>query len=411
MITVIGFDGSEPSPAARARLDAAALVTGAERILRRVRTAVPPVPAADDAAAVAAVEAHLERGEGPAVVVADGDPGFFGVVRALRERGLAPEVLPAASLVTRAFGRAGLPWEDALVLAAPDLRRAANVCRAHHKVAVLTAPGIGPAELARALAPTTPRALIVFEDLGGPGERITHSRMGEATTRPWRDPALVLVLDPRHRPAERTWLAGARPGPGRWALDFTSAPHAVPGPAAAAVPGSGAAPGAVPWAGPEARAFVLARLGPRLGAMVWDVGAGAGDVAVECARFGAAVVAVERDPARCETIKRNVLEHHVKVALTRGDAPAALEPLPDPDAVHVGGGGPAVVAACAARSPESLVCTLGAADRVPALLTILREHGYHAEGLRLHASRLDGAHHLAPNAPVYIVHGTRIGPG
>ncbi|SDR33377.1 bifunctional cobalt-precorrin-7 (C(5))-methyltransferase/cobalt-precorrin-6B (C(15))-methyltransferase [Thermostaphylospora chromogena] len=460
MITVIGYDGSEPSPAARARLKAATLVTGPERLLRRLHPAESGVPPAAAADPLAAAEAHLAAGRGPAVVLADGDPGFFGAVRALRERGITPEVLPAVPAVSRAFGRAAIPWEDALVVATDDCRRAANVCRAHHKVAVLVRPGVGPAELARELAPTTPRTLIVVEDLGGPEERVTHSRMGEATTRPWKNPDVVLVVDPRHRAVRTPWLAGARPGPGEWALTFDPPPpapvrpvtdvalgKAVDVPAAGVLadpspPGEGAraaapsddaetAPRTSPSGGrngqgdgdaaeeaglpaspgPEVRAFVLAKLGPRLGDMVWDVGAGHGEIAVECARFGAAVVAVERDPDRCEVIRRNVIAHGVKVALARGQAPPALEPLPDPDAVFVAGGGPDVLAACAARSPASLVCTLRTVERVPAALAVLREHGYHAEGTQIRADRLavrpDGTHHLTPAAPVFVVHATR----
>ncbi|GAA5088373.1 precorrin-6y C5,15-methyltransferase (decarboxylating) subunit CbiE [Thermocatellispora tengchongensis] len=398
---MIGFDGSELPAVARARLDAAALVAGPERIVRRVRppegAKVAAIPADGPWAAgsergelLDAVDQHLEHGEGPVVVVAEGDPGFFGSVRDLRGHGLAPEVIPGTSLVSRAFARAGLPWEDALVVCTRELRRAANVCRAHPKVAVFVTPEVGPAEIARELAPTTPRSLIVFEDLGGPDERVTHSRMGEATTRPWKDPDLVLVLDPHHRSPDGGWLAGARPGPGAWAV--------TPG------PGAGAAE-------EPALAFVLAKLGPRLGDLVWDVGAGEGAVAVECARFGAAVVAVERDKARCEAIRRNVIARGVKVALARGQAPPALEPLPDPDSVYVGGGGPDVVAACAARGPATLVCELRAVERVPAVLAIMREHGYRAEGVQIQAARLgagpDGTHHLAAADPVFVVHGTR----
>lgn len=449
MITVIGHDGSEPSPAARARLKAATFVTGPERLLRRITASgVPPATAADP---LAAAEAHLAAGKGPAVVLADGDPGFFGAVRALRERGITPEVLPAVPVISRAFGRVAIPWEDALIVATGDCRRAANVCRAHHKVAVLVRPGVGPAELARELAPITPRTLIVLEDLGGPEERVTHSGMGEATTRPWRNPEVVLVLDPLHRTARTPWLAGARPGPGEWALPFDRLSPAAdaalgktvdvpaagiladpspPGKGAhAAVPSGDTGPASHPsrgsgrrggeaaaeetgaFLGPEVRAFVLAKLGPRLGDMVWDVGAGHGEIAVECARFGAAVVAVERDPARCEVIRRNVIAHGVKVALARGQAPPALEPLPDPDAVFVGGGGPDVLAACAARSPTSLVCAVRTVERLPTALAVLREHGYHAEGTQIRADRLtvrpDGTHHLTPTAPVFVVHATR----
>lgn len=386
MITVVGWDGSDLSARAFDRLRGARLVIGPDALLGRLRL---------DAATATAerlldtLDAHLEQNRGPAVVVTEGDPGFFGVVRTLRAHGLRPDVLPATSLVTRAFACAGLNWEDALVVAPAgphQLARVVNACRAHPKVALLVAPGAGPAEIARELAPTTPRSLIVCEDLGGPDERVTHSRMGEATTRPWKDPDVVLVVDPLHRPRERGWVAGAQPGPAEWALPMESRLPA------------------------EVRAYILAKLGPRLGDLVWDVGAGTGEIAVECARLGAAVVAVERDAGACARLRENVLAHGVKVALTRGQAPPALEPLPDPDAVFVGGGGPDVIVACAARRPRTLVCALKTVERVPAVLDRLREHGYRAEGTQILAAKLvigaDGAHSLASADPVFVVHAT-----
>ncbi|GIH78829.1 precorrin-6y C5,15-methyltransferase (decarboxylating) subunit CbiE [Planobispora longispora] len=387
MITVVGVDGSGLSAAARARLDEAVLVTGSERAFRRLG----PLPAGvtrTDGPLLEIVDAHLESGEGRLVVLAEGDPGFFDVVRRLRGHGVTPEVLPGLPFVSRAFAKAGLAWEDALVVTGGRIDRVVNACRAHHKVAVLVTPGIGPAEIARELAPTTPRALIVCEDLGGPDERITHSRMGEATTRPWKDPDVVLVLDPLHRPYEPSWVAGARPGPEEWALDFE---------------GGGLTP--------EVRAFVLAKLGPRLGDLVWDVGAGGGEVAVECARMGAAVVAVEREEEACARLRRNVIAHGVKVALTRGQAPPALEPLADPDAIFVGGGGADVVEACAVRNPRTLVCALRTVEQVVTVLGILREQGYQAECAQLQSSRLtvhtDGGHLLSAADPVFVVHSRR----
>ncbi|MFI7610713.1 precorrin-6y C5,15-methyltransferase (decarboxylating) subunit CbiE [Nonomuraea terrae] len=386
MITVVGWDGSELSATAVARLQEAALVVGPDALLGRLALTAATVP---DGSLLQTLDDHLEQGEGPAVVLAEGDPGFFGVVRALRAHGLKPDVLPAMSPVTRAFARAGLNWEDALVVAPSgpgELGRVVNACRAHAKVALLVAPGVGPAEIARELAPTTPRVLIVCEDLGGPDERVTHSRMGEATTRPWKDPDVVLVIDPLQRPKEASWVAGAQPGPKEWALPFESR---VPA---------------------EVRAYILAKLGPRLGDLVWDVGAGAGEIAVECARLGAAVMAVERDEELCARLRANVLAHGVKVALTRGQAPPALEPLPDPDAVYVGGGGPDVVAACAARGPRALVCALRKVEQVTAVLEQLREHGYRGEGTQILASRLkldpDGSHRLTAAEPFFVVYAT-----
>ena len=100
---------------------------------------------------------------------------------------------------------------------------------------------------------------------------------------------------------------------------------------------------------PEVRALALARLGPGPGLLVWDVGAGSGSVAVECARFGAAVIAVERDPAQCARVVANARRHGAEVRVVAGIAPEALDGLPDADAVFVGGGGLAVVSAVAAR--------------------------------------------------------------
>ncbi|GAA3927453.1 bifunctional cobalt-precorrin-7 (C(5))-methyltransferase/cobalt-precorrin-6B (C(15))-methyltransferase [Actinomadura viridis] len=372
-LAVLGHDGTPLAAEARELLERAALVVGGARHL-----AALPVPdgartvvMGDVRAALDEIDAAAGAGDGRRiVVVASGDPGFFGIVRALRERGHRPRVLPALSSVARAFARAGLPWDDALVVSAHgrELRRAVNACRAHPKVAVLTAPGAGPAELARALFPQTPRTFVVCEDLGGPRERVVTVRPAEASTRPWHDPNVVLVLDPRRAvPGERGWIAGPRPGPGGWAL-----------------PDAAFGPGPVGTTA-EVRALALARLGPRIGDLVWDVGAGAGEVGIECARFGAAVVAVERDEAACERVRRNVRAHRVKVAVSRGTAPAVLDHLPDPDAVFVGGGGPEVVRACASRALRSVVVVTAGPDRVRAAVDALRGEALTAHAVRIQA--------------------------
>ncbi|WP_433335221.1 precorrin-6y C5,15-methyltransferase (decarboxylating) subunit CbiE [Spirillospora sp. CA-294931] len=392
MITVVGYDGSPLADAATRRLASAALVVGGARHLEAA-----PIPEGTRTVAMGPLAAALDEIDacpGEVVVLASGDPGFFGIVRALRERGHRPEVLPALSSVAHAFARAGLPWDDALVVSAHgrELRRAVNACRAHPKVAVLTAPGAGPAELARELFPQTPRSFVVCEDLGGPGERIVHVRPAEATTRPWRDPNVVLVLDDRRQAEERRWIAGASPGPAGWALPEVAFDH----------------PRSLVTKA-EVRAFALAKLGPRLGDLVWDIGAGSGSVAIECARFGAAVVAVERDEASCDRIRANVRAHRVKVAVSRGEAPSVLDHLPTPDAVFVGGGGPEVVQACAARALRVVVVALAAIERVRPTLDALRAEGLEAQAVQLQASRLTelpgNVHRLAAQNPVFVLWG------
>ncbi len=395
MIAVVGWDGAPLRDPARARLASATLVVGGARHLAAadVPGGARTVVLGDVGGGVAAAVEHAAAG-GNVVVLASGDPGLFGVVRALRAAGARPEVHPALSSVALAFARAGLSWDDAVMTSAHgrDLRRAVNACRAHPKVAVLTAPGAGPAEIGAALA-GTPRRLFVAEDLGLPGERCSELSPAEAAARTeWSDLAVVLAVDPRRAvPAQRGWLAG-RESPQRWALPETAYGHRDH-----------------MITKYEVRALALARLGPRLGDLVWDVGAGSGSVGVECARLGAAVVAVERGPV--EHLRANTEAHGVDVQVVRGEAPEALHALPDPDAVFVGGGGDRVgevVAACVARRPRTVVVTLAVLDRLADVRAALAP--YEVEGVQLSSARLrdlGGGTGLAAANPVLVLWGDR----
>jgi precorrin-6Y C5,15-methyltransferase (decarboxylating) len=391
-ITVLGYDGSPLPALARGALAGASLVVGGRRHLDAV-----PVPASartvvmgDVGDAVAALAAH----DGPAVVVASGDPGFFGIVRRLRAAGLSFEVIPAVSAVAAAFARAGVEWDDAVVLSGHgrDPRHSKNALRACRRAAVLTGPDFGPAEVAAAVRDLD-RRLVVAECLGEPDETVTALDPADAAKRDWRDPNVVLVLDDAP-PAPAGWLVGAPPTPNRWALDEDAFAHRDSMITKA-----------------EVRAVALAHLGPRLGDLVWDVGSGSGSVAVECARFGAAVIAVERSADGAARIAENARTNEVDVLVVHGEAPAALAELPDPDAVFVGGGGPEVVAECARRALRSVVVTLAAVDRVPATRRALADAGLATGGVLLQASRLvplpGDSTRLAATNPVFVLWGER----
>jgi precorrin-6Y C5,15-methyltransferase (decarboxylating) len=151
----------------------------------------------------------------------------------------------------------------------------------------------------------------------------------------------------------------------------------------------------------EVRAVVLPRLAPRVGTLVWDIGAGSGSVAVECARLGAAAIAVEREPDRT-FLRQNALDWNVRVV--EGSAPAALLGLPHPDAVFIGGGGPDVVRAVARVQPARIVVTLVTLERVTPTIDALA--GYDVDTVLVQVSHLhplgDG-HRLVPANPVFVV--------
>lgn len=377
-VTVIGWDGSPLTAAARSALGAATLVAGAAHHL-----ALPEVPVHAERirlGSVALAARRIAAHRGSAVVLADGDPGFFGVVRTLRapEFGLEVEVVPGVSSVAAAFARAGMPWDDAQVVVAHrrTLRRAVNVCRAHTKVAVLTSPGAGPAELGLLLEGVH-RTFVICEELGTEREQVTVVTSDKAADHTWRDPNLVIVIGGSVAPGvagESGWIAGRDPGTGPrgWALP-------------AGTYGGRLGEGETDLL----RAAQLARLGPRVGDLVWDIGCASGAFAVEAARAGAAVIAVDRDPGACARTETAARGFGVQLQLVHGTAPHILENLPEPDVVRVGGGGAAVVSAVADRRPQRIVTHAATRDAAELIGRDLTEHGYRVECALLQSVELD----------------------
>jgi precorrin-6Y C5,15-methyltransferase (decarboxylating) len=375
-VTVIGWDGSPLTATARGALGAATLVAGAAHHL-----ALPEVPPAAERIRLGSLTLAARRiaaHRGTAVVLADGDPGFFGVVRTLRapEFGLEVEVVPAVSSVAAAFARAGMPWDDAHVVVAHPrtLRRAVNVCRAHTKVAVLTAPGAGPAELGLLLEGVH-RTFVICEELGTEREQVTVVTSDKAADHTWRDPNVVIVVGGRAGAAEDGgWIAGRDPaaGPRGWTLPAQAYDGEL---------GEGEAQ--------LLRAAQLARLGPRAGDLVWDIGCGSGAFATEAARAGAAVLAVDRDPGACARTDAAARRHGVQLQIVHGTAPHVLENLPEPDVVRIGGGGAAVVSAVADRRPQRIVTHAATRDAAELVGRDLTEHGYEVECALLQSVELD----------------------
>ena len=390
-VTVIGCDGRPLGPDAADALAEASTVIGARRHLETV-----PIPDATVRQELRHLDEALDAvaaRQGPIAVLASGDPGFFGIVRALRARGIEPHVIPAVSSVAGAFARIGLDWDDALVVSAHgrDPRKALAAALAHHKAAILTAPGTAAA-LARELFAASKRVYAV--ELIGTDEEQVRALTGETCL---ADPNVLISLDepPPGKPNGPRWLAGHQGAPEGWALPEDAFAHRDSMITKA-----------------EVRALVLARLGPGPGRVIWDVGAGSGSVAVECARFGAHVIAVEADPAQCERIARNAAAHQVRVQLRHGRAPEALHDLPPADAVFAGGGDHAVLdAAIQHARPDKVVVTLAAVSRVAETAALLTAHGYRTEGVQLQASRLSplpaGQLRLAAGNPVFVLWGHR----
>lgn len=325
---------------------------------------------------------------GTVCVLASGDPGFFGMVRPLAARfgADALDVHPAPSSVSLAFARLGLAWDDVVVVSAHGrpLADAARVAAAARKAAVLVSPDSPPEALGKELQALgcSPRTVAVCTRLGLDGERIERTDLdGLAAGR--FDPLSVVVLLADDGIGDKS-LA--------WGLPESAFAHRA---------------GMVTKA--EVRAVALGKLALPVTGVLWDVGAGSGSVAVECARLapGVEVFAVERNDDDVDRIRTNVADHGVAVTVVAGEAPAALDGLPDPDRAFVGGGGLAVLDAVLDRLRPGgvVVAAYAALDRAAAAADRL------GNLVQLGVSRgeqlPDGAWRLAAENPVFLAWGPR----
>ncbi|MFI6073220.1 precorrin-6y C5,15-methyltransferase (decarboxylating) subunit CbiE [Actinoplanes sp. NPDC051343] len=261
------------------------------------------------------LESHAGRRR---AVLASGDPMFHGIGATLVRLLGAERVraLPHPSSVSLAAARLGWPLATtevvSLVTADPAvLRRALNPGR---RLLVLARDASTPAVVAALLTSSGYGAatVTVLSQLGGPSE---HVVVGTASS--WEhaagDPLAVLGIE------------------------------CGDGPRISVVPGleDDAYENDGQLTKREVRAVTLAALAPVPGALLWDVGAGSGSIGIEWMRSHPTcrAIAIESRSDRFSAIRRNASALGVPgLRVVHGSAPAALDGLPAPDTIFVGGG-------------------------------------------------------------------------
>jgi precorrin-6Y C5,15-methyltransferase (decarboxylating) len=358
-VAVVGLHGGEWfGAAAAAALARATVLVGAARHLAGLPQGLrgERVELSGDLGRVLEeAEAARSRGEQVCLVVS-GDPGFFGLARLARAR-LGSEGLtvhPAPSSVALACARAGLSWDDAVVVSAhgraPQL--ALEAVPAHPKVAILTSPACPPEWLGRMLVTQgCPRRYItVVSRLGETDERVWAGGLEELAANRFDPLSVVVCVAP-----DPSSLADDGPA-WVWGLPEAAYRHRD---------------GMITKS--EVRSVALGKLRLPGAGVLWDVGAGSGSIAAECTRLapGLRVFAIERSPDEAVRLQANLAASAATVIV--GQAPEALAALPDPDRVFVGGGGLDVLAAVIERLRPggTVVATYAAVDRAAAAATAL----------------------------------------
>ena len=376
-IVGIGEDGVEGlAPIARSLIQAAEIVFGGRRHLALaaplIRGASRPWPSPFEGA-IQDVLAHRGR---DVCVLASGDPFVYGVGSVLL-RHIDPRemvAVPAPSTFSLASARLGWALPETIQLSLHG--RLLDFVRPHlqpgARVLALTSDGEGPAALARLLADAGVgrSRLTVLEALGGPRERIRAATaaafdLGDV------DPLNAVALEVEASPGARVLARAAGLPDALFEHDGQITKR-------------------------EIRAITLAALSPRRGELLWDVGAGAGSVAIEwmLADPSMRAVAIEARSDRAAHIRRNAAAFGVPgLEVVEGAAPAALEGLARPDAVFIGGGATIVLDAAvrALRAGGRLVVNAVTAETEALLLQ--RQATLGGELTRIAITRLEPVGH------------------
>ena len=257
-------------------------------------------------------------------VLASGDPLVSGIGTTVLDL-LGPErvrVVPAVSSVALARARMGWSAEESAVvtLVGRHESRLLREVAPGRRLLVLTSGAATPSVVADLLVATGygDTTVTLLSDLGAASEgRDTRP------ARAWVDasgcpPLHVLALEVgagvAHVPAQSAWVAGLPDEAYESDGQLTRR---------------------------DLRASALARLAPRPGEHLWDVGAGAGSVGIEWMRAHPTcrTTAIEASPERAARVRRNASKLGVPdLEVIEGRAPDALAALGAPDAIFIGGG-------------------------------------------------------------------------
>ncbi|MBF0573193.1 MAG: precorrin-6y C5,15-methyltransferase (decarboxylating) subunit CbiE [Desulfamplus sp.] len=299
------------------------------------------------------------------VVVASGDPLFHGIggtlVKALGKENV--NIYPNISSVAAAFAAIKEPWHDAKIItlhgnslddaqgnlsqnrSCQNKQSQKDTLKNHRLIAILTDHKKTPAWIAKSLIEDniSDFAMYVFENLGGDNQNISfYGDIREVAEKAFLSPNVVVLKrkELQYKELECKELKNELLTPKKSPLKIYSGmednlfSHEK---------------GLITKS--EIRAVVLSKLQLISDDHIfWDLGAGSGSVSVEVSRFipKGKIFSVEKNEQRIEDIKYNFEKFGLyynkragecQVAVIHGELPDAIDNLPDPDRIFIGGGG------------------------------------------------------------------------
>jgi precorrin-6B C5,15-methyltransferase / cobalt-precorrin-6B C5,C15-methyltransferase len=275
----------------------------------------------------------LDSAEVSTVVLASGDPLFYGTARFLCDR-LGKdrfEVLPHVSSMQLAFARVKESWDEAYLtsLGSQPLERVIDRIRSAEKVGLFTSEDVPPSRLAQELLSKGISYFNVYvcENLGSPDERVTRSSLADIINQRFATLNVMILIRQTGVPDRQSESDDRRLFGNPDEMFRQSKPKR-----GLLTPN-------------EVRSIALGEMNLKSTSIMWDIGAGSGSVAIEAAqiaRHGKAY-AIEMDAEDYNLLVENAKQFGVtNLVPILGEAPKAWESLPDPEAIFVGGTGRAV---------------------------------------------------------------------
>ena len=380
----VGADGlAGLTGQARELLQNAEAVLGSEATLSRIgELKADRVRLSGDLAeTVAAIEGRA--GRKGTVLVASGDPLFYGVAQYLCEK-LGKdrfEVLPHVSSMQLAFARVKETWEEAFLtnLASHSLESVLDRIRTAETVGIFTSKEEDPPTIARQLLARGIDYFRVFvcENLGGRDERVTQGDLEQITEHEFAPLNVMILKRKPGRPDQQRMPSRYRRFGNPDDVFAQTRPKSCLTTQA------------------EVRAIALAQLDVQPASVIWDIGAGSGSVAIEAAQLATQgkVYAIEQDVADYHLIVANAGTFGLhNLEAIHGMAPAIFAGLPAPDGIFVGGTGKEVsrlidAAFRVLRPGGNLVVHVASLESLNATYAALKATGRRVEALLVNLAR------------------------
>lgn len=262
------------------------------------------------------VKKRVQDEEGPVVVLASGDPLFYGI-GAYLSGSMEAIIEPQPSSVQLAFARMNESWQNAKTISVHGrpVTGLAQKIDGEEKVALLTDETNSPSAIARYMLRfgMTEYDAFVAENIGAPDERCRHLTLEEMSETSFT-PLNVVILK-KNRPS-KTWTTGI---PDK---EFSQRK-----------PDKGLITKR------DIRVLSIGRMNIRPDSIVWDIGTCTGSIAIEAAKIArnGAVFAIEKNEPDLANAEANFRKFRTDVTLVHGKAPDRLDDFPDPDCVFMGG--------------------------------------------------------------------------